>query len=395
MLTHLFKLIWNKKKQNFLLITEMFISFIVMFAVFTLIVYYYNNYKKPMGFDYDNVWVVSYTAPETINRADSVEMFHNTLKQMLRSMPQIKEVSLSSGNVPFSMNTSNSMINYGNNSALANFYGVEDSYAKLLNMHMEEGRWFTEADKVHSVEPVVINSTLKKKLFGNEMAIGKFLGQNDPNNQSTKQKVIGVVDDIKDKGDYQAIEAGLYKYIDTGWARWIGTIIIKVNPDADAAFESRLFKSLSNAIGTSIEIEHMDKKRQSKNKLALVPMIVMLIVAGFLIINVALGLFGVLWYNINRRISEIGLRRAIGATSGQVYKQFVGEVLVLAFFGIALGLLLAAQFPLLQVFGVETGVYVAAMVASVIAIFLLAAACAAYPSRQAAKIAPARALHEE
>src|SRR6266576_1331721 len=114
MLAHLFKLIWNKKKQNFLLITEMLISFIVMFAVFTLIVYYYNNYKKPMGFDYDNVWVVHYTPPEKINSADSVEMFHQTLKQMLRSMTQIKEVSLTGGNVPFSMNSSNSMVNYGN-----------------------------------------------------------------------------------------------------------------------------------------------------------------------------------------------------------------------------------------------------------------------------------------
>ena len=47
MIEHLFKLIWNKKKQNFLLITEMFVSFIVMFAVFTLMVYYFQNYRKP------------------------------------------------------------------------------------------------------------------------------------------------------------------------------------------------------------------------------------------------------------------------------------------------------------------------------------------------------------
>src|SRR4051812_11394475 len=39
MFTHLFKLIWNKKRQNALLIIEMFVSFIVMFAVFTAIVY--------------------------------------------------------------------------------------------------------------------------------------------------------------------------------------------------------------------------------------------------------------------------------------------------------------------------------------------------------------------
>ena len=39
MFKHLFKLIWNKKKQNFLLMSEMFFSFLVLFAVFTLLVF--------------------------------------------------------------------------------------------------------------------------------------------------------------------------------------------------------------------------------------------------------------------------------------------------------------------------------------------------------------------
>jgi putative ABC transport system permease protein len=102
-----------------------------------------------------------------------------------------------------------------------------------------------------------------------------------------------------------------------------------------------------------------------------------------------------LWYSINRRISEIGLRRAIGAASGQVYRQFIGEVLVLATFGLVVGVLVALQFPLLQVFGVQTGIYITAMVGAVVIIYLLAVGCAAYPSRQAAFIQPANALHED
>ena len=43
MFKHLFKLIWNKKKQNALLITEMLVSFMVMFAVFSMIVNFYQN----------------------------------------------------------------------------------------------------------------------------------------------------------------------------------------------------------------------------------------------------------------------------------------------------------------------------------------------------------------
>ena len=48
MFRHLFKLIWNKKKQNFLMITEMFVSFLVIFAVFSMMVFYYHNYFHPI-----------------------------------------------------------------------------------------------------------------------------------------------------------------------------------------------------------------------------------------------------------------------------------------------------------------------------------------------------------
>src|SRR3954464_3120246 len=114
MVRHLFKLIWNKKKQNFLMIKEMFVSFLVIFAVFSMMVFYYHNYKQPMGFDYDDVWVVNYSMPQNIQSNDSIKLFETTLKQMLHSMPQIKEASFAGSNVPFAMSSSNSTINYNN-----------------------------------------------------------------------------------------------------------------------------------------------------------------------------------------------------------------------------------------------------------------------------------------
>jgi putative ABC transport system permease protein len=79
MFKHLFKLIWNKKKQNFLLMSEMLISFLVIFAVFTLLVYYYNNYKKPMGLDYEDVWLVNYSNSYKTSNTDSLNLFYETL----------------------------------------------------------------------------------------------------------------------------------------------------------------------------------------------------------------------------------------------------------------------------------------------------------------------------
>lgn len=390
MFRHLFKLIWNKKKQNFLMITEMFVSFLVIFALFSMMVFYYHNYKQPMGFDYDDVWAVNYSLPQNIERSDSVMLFVTTIKQMLHSMPQIKNASFSGANIPFSMSSSNSITSYKGNEILTNIYQSEVEYSKVLNMHLVEGRWFSEGDNISKIPPVVINEMLKQKLFSNENAVGKVIGTD-----ADRLRVIGVVQSIKDKGYYEPIEHGMYQLVDTNGYKRSNTILLKVQPGTDAAFESKLFKSLSNAIGSSIEIEHLDKKLVSKNKFMLVPAIIATVVAAFLIINVALGLFGVLWYNINKRRSEIGLRRAVGATGNSVSKQLVGEALVLSTFALIIGSFFAAQFPLLNVFDLPASVYIIAMLLAIAFIYVLVIICALYPGKQAAAIYPAVALHEE
>ncbi len=391
MVRHLFKLIWNRKKQNALLITEMFVSFLVMFGIFTMIVYYYKNYKQPMGFDYNNVWVVNFASPENITRKDSMLLFKETLKNNLHSMPQILEVSFTGSNVPFSMNTANGSVYYkGQAGVMTNFYNAGEDFPKVLGIKMKEGRWYTKGDEGAKIPVAVITRKLEKDLFKGQPALGKVIGE-----ENTKMKVIGVMEDIKDKGSYQDIEAGLYQPIDSSSGMWVSTILLKVKPGTDAAFESRLFKTLSNAIGTNVEIEHMDNKLATKNKLMMVPMIIALVVAGFLIINVALGLFGVLWYNINKRKGEIGLRRAVGASGRSVSGQLVGEALVLSTISVIIGCFFAFQFPLLNVFDLEAGTYISAILLSTLFIYLLVLACAIYPGRQAAAIYPAVALHEE
>ena len=94
MFKHLFKLIWNKKKQNFLLITEMLISFLVLFAVFTLLMFYYNNYKKPMGFEYQNVWVINYNNSYQTKNVDSLDLYYETLRKTIKSLTITKRASV-------------------------------------------------------------------------------------------------------------------------------------------------------------------------------------------------------------------------------------------------------------------------------------------------------------
>ena len=394
MFKHLFKLIWNKKKQNFLLMSEMLVSFLVIFAVFTLLVFYYSNYKKPMGLGYKNVWIINYNNSYKTSNTDSLNLYYETLKQTIKSLPQVQEVSSTADNTPFTQNMNTTGIMF-NNKRLdgVNWYTVDDNYKDVLNMQLLEGRWFNKADAIAKNIPIVINSDLREKLFGKNNAVGKLIGDND---NKTKMRVIGVVQSLKVKGDYAPSSIGIYNRTDTGSFRWLGKFLVKVSPDADAAFEGRLYKTLANYMKNSdVEIEHLTDKRKSINYFTLVPIIVMLIVACFLVINVALGLFGVLWYNINKRRGEIGLRRAIGASGASVSSQLVFESLILATLSLIVGTFFAVQFPLLNVFDLPAGIYIVAMILSVIFIYLLVFVCSLYPGKQAAGIYPAVALHEE
>jgi len=389
MFRHLVKLIWNKKKQNFLLTLEIFVSFIVLFTVFSLIVYNYDNYKRPMGFTYQNVWVVKM---DMRSNEDTLSKYFTPVKQLLQTMPEIESFSWSSHNTPFSNGMSSSSMHYNTKNTNTNIYFSEDAYAKTLGLTMLEGRWFNDADAAAATKPVVINRHLKEEFFGNSTAIGKLIGSEE-NKQDLK--IIGVVEDFKDQGDFQTPQNFSFYKIKPD-VDWINSLVLKVKPGTGAAFEAKLFKGISNTVkNANVEIDSLNKRRINKNKIYLVPMIIFSIVAGFLIFNVCLGLFGVLWYNINRRKSEIGLRRAVGASGSKISFQFIAESLVLTSIAIIVGLFFAIQFPILKVFDVPSEVYITAMILALIFVYLLVTGCALYPGRQAANIYPATALHED
>ncbi len=392
MFKHLFKLVWNKRKQNFLFLSEILVSFLVIFAVFSLLTFYYLNYIKPNGFESERVWSVSFSRNTKIGTMDSVTMFYENIRRSLKALPEIEELSFSSTNFPYSDTHSSTSFTYkGRNIDRINFYMAEDDYTKVLGMTLLEGEWFTK----ETIDPksVVINETLRKTLFGDStalgMSVGVFVGKET-------WKVIGVVADVKADGDFKSAGKSFYKKLDTGSLRTTERILLKVSPAADAAFESRLSKLLARTIRNSnTQIQHMSENRKAKNEDTIIPMVICTTIAGFLIINVALGLFGVLWYNINQRRGEIGLRRAIGATRGSVSFQLVTESLMLATISILTGSFFAIQFPLLNVFNIAASVYLIALLLSVIFIYLLVILCSLYPGKQAAAIRPAVALHEE
>ncbi|RYE51771.1 MAG: FtsX-like permease family protein [Sphingobacteriales bacterium] len=209
-------------------------------------------------------------------------------------------------------------------------------------------------------------------------------------------KVIGVVNSFKADGEEEAPSPGFFVQIDTSDITNQARLLVKLKQDGDAAYEGNVHQTLSKQMrGADIEITRLTDMKEARNKSTRAAVIVGAIIAGFLIINVALGIFGVLWYNIHKRKGEIGLRRAIGATGQAISKQLLTEAILLATLSMLVGLFFAIQFPLLQTFDLPVRNFVIAIILSMVCIYVLVILCAWYPGKQAANIYPATALHED
>ena len=147
----------------------------------------------------------------------------------------------------------------------------------------------------------------------------------------------------------------------------------------------------------SYQISPMRDMRDDQLRTATMPLKLLGVLAAFLIFMVAFGLFGVLWQNTTRRVPEIGLRRAVGATAAGLYAQIVTEQALLCLLPIAATLVLLAQLPITGALGesLTWPLFLGAGALAAVVMVLVSVACALYPAWRASRLNPSEALHYE
>jgi tetrahydromethanopterin S-methyltransferase subunit G len=111
----------------------------------------------------------------------------------------------------------------------------------------------------------------------------------------------------------------------------------------------------------------------------------------------SLGIYGVLSYAVTQRTNEIGVRMALGATSGEILRSVGRRGLALTLYGLAIGLVLAAIASRLMtalLFGFHPGYIPTVTVVSLVLLGIAALACFV-PARRASRIDPMLALRQE
>ncbi len=415
MTRHLLRLIWNRKRQNFLLTLEIFFSFLTLFGVVLLNMQYASNARASVGYNIDRVWNISVDRKEP-DKDPAVKARHReTYRQLLmaiKAMPEVESVAAGFTGPYANSNWGNSMRLVGGREVECGVNNVTDEYQSLLAINLVEGRWFTREDDAATWTPVVINRRLARDLFGDGHAVGQIINEErDPNGPPPEpgekpeiKRVVGVIDEFRQNGELSTLENYFFHRmrLDDGdpEASLPERVFVRLRPGTPAAFEETLVKrAMAVADAWSFEVEPLATMRQDKLRQYMIPLIVVGILAAFLLLMVALGLTGVVWQSVTQRIREFGLRRANGATAGNVRSQVLVEMVIMTSIALLAGVLLLAQLPLLplpeDVRVIPTNVFVASIVVSVAAIYALTLACGWYPSRLATKIQPAEALHYE
>ncbi len=419
MIRHVFKLIWNRKRTNFLMVLEIFVSFIVLFAVVGIGVYTLDNWRRPIGFSYDHVWDVSIDMKQ-VSDDDFTQAQAETVRQVMLAFKEFPEIEQAAGTMlaPYEFGASSSSYRWHGRMIEYGVTEVTDGFGDLLNMTIVEGRWFGPQDRGQQYAPVVINRTMREDLFGSGPAIAQTIDQDSNPDEAPRRprpgepaippekprRIVGVVEAYREDGEFDGTRNYVIfrKDMDVFDAadrrnRPPRNMLIKVRQGTTVELQERLIKRLQAAAPSwSFEVTPLSDMRSSAIQFALVPLVGVGLVAAFLMLMVALGLLGVLWQSVTQRTREIGLRRAKGANRMNIRRQILGEITVMTTLALIAGVLVAIQFPLLDIiYFVEPHVYAISLAISVTAIYLLTLACGWYPSRMATGVEPAEALRYE
>ncbi len=387
MIKHIFKLIWNKKSKNALMILEIALSFFVLFAGLTYMLFNIEKLNEPMGFETDDKWMIDLDNLHDLDSSQIIKVIDN-LERSLLEKEEIENVSFTQYMAPFSGSSSSSQSEEMGFNMWSLFVSCDVGLSDALEMEIKNGRWFEKSDLDAGIEPVVVNSKFIDEYFSGKPMVDSLIQFH------RDYKIIGVVEAYKYQGQFEENHPTLFRLKPKYECK--DYVILDMKEDTGLNFEEELSSIVSSNINKEgSTILQLSKRRFETGRDKWLLLGSMIFICGFLCLNVALGLFGVLWFNIHKRKSEIGLRQALGAHTSDISKQFISEVLILTLIALGIGVFFAIQIPILKITEFESRFFYKATWIACLAILGLVFICALFPSMQAAKITPANSLQED
>jgi predicted permease len=230
----------------------------------------------------------------------------------------------------------------------AMFYIVTPDYPGVMQLPLRRGRFFTERDNLASPPVVVIDDVMAKHFFPGQDPVGRqisviMLGP---------AQIVGVVGHVKqwglDSDDSNKIRDQIYfpvlqvpdKFMSAGVTGL--TLALRTGPEplsmVSAVRAQVAGPTLDQPIYAVRTMEQIISTSLAERRFT---MLLLIIFAATALLLAAVGIYGVMSYAVTRRIRELGIRAALGASNHEIVGLVLGEGMKLAGIGMAAGLVAA------------------------------------------------------
>jgi len=361
------------------------------------------------GFESANVLAANIAVPGIYRQEERWAAFHERLLGAISEIPGVESAALATS-VPFrGLDNSNPFtikdrtLPPGSPQAVAQFIGVSMEYFRTLHIQLLEGRYFDQSDITAGRNAHVVDERFARKYFPGRSAVGgRFSYDRPPGAPQEKDSdvpiIVGVVRWVPHNGvEDRSNNPFIYYPIDKKTQEGLSILVRSPRKPSDLV---PAFREKIRIVDRSIPLLDISTLQDAvdgsyENRKA-----IMVVLGGFAALALflsAIGIYGVLAYDVSLRTREIGIRGAIGASRpqiiGLIMRQAAWKIAVGSLLGLASAVMLSRYIAdlLYELSPTDPLAY-----ASVSILLVAVALLASYlPARRAAGIDPIRALRTE
>jgi predicted permease len=403
--------------QKFLIVLQAALSLVLLAGAGLLTESLHNLEHQQFGFETEGRLIVKVDPALAGYTADRLDGLYRLLKERLRQIPGVQSVSFSLYSPMSDVNWSSGISVEGRPAPAnpedfdgASWVRVSADYFETIGTRLVRGRFIDERDTAGSRHITVINESFARMFFPKQDPLGKHFGLGDASHAGDYE-IVGIVADAKYQDAREAAYPTFFrplfqteKFTDAGEqstetrSNWIHDIELRVS-GRPQNLQPLIRQTLAGIDPNMPVVDMMTFSEQVTRNFNQDRLMARLAgIFGLLALGLAcIGLYGVLAYNVARRTQEIGIRVALGAPRSDILQMVLGEALILAGLGVAIGIPCAlASNHLLSsmLFGLKaTNPVVMSLAAAALLLVAMVAAC--FPAHKASAVDPLVALRHD